>query len=563
MKKCVNKYVAICISIVLFIGIIGAIFFAFGNTAFAAEATGYFTAEQYTDSDMLLNEDGTESNKDIYDFVDEVKAAKDNEVISDITKVIPLDILESEEGGIYSYMGKEYGYYIQKASRTFYVLLIDFTFKPYGVSGREFVVRVEPILQQCFWRTQSVGNNVWVKNTDERYNVYVSNPRFVVELNNANALNYGDEGYSKLNDDGFIISQTRFNYSGIFKATTEKKLQAINDFKSEIKFGLACKLLDRTGLGLGTLISDIDSLVDATTNLCKAWEDENIVCNSEDNIKTYLSKDEQRVDNTNDHYMRSISIVPQDKILLSTDGSYAETIVLLSDTNYRSHLLRICKFDIVSVDNLDEPLAGSDGNVGFGSYDWKYLYDNKSHTAMGDDFATANIPVYMLPQGDQFIDFTPSHSGEYIFQIPAGSSLELQGESKNRFTLAKGTKYTFKLKNNFNQKVIAGMSCAAQHYANGEAYQVSPNSDRIIAYQHSSSDYLKFSATNANAKIGILDENLREVVVANANFTFANLTEGKMYYILLKNDTSSTASTQVTLSSPTNVVLGQYSNYSR
>lgn len=375
-----------------------------------------------------------------------------------ITKVIPLEILESDVSHTtFAYMGKEYGFYIQKIDKSFYVLLIDFVFEPYSDSHREFIVGIEPVLQQCFRREKSAGKNVWVKSNDERHKLYVSNPRFAVELSNANSLNYRDEGYSKTNDDGMLIWQTQFGYSGISSISAKGEIQPTDVFKGKIKFGLSCNLTNKAVSNVGALVSEVDDLVEKDANVWAEWK--NKIIDRKNFTEIMPSKTQQR-DNPIDHYLRSVSIVPTERILLSAEGSYAETIVLLDETNCRSRFLRLCKFDIVSVDNVNEPLTGPDGEVGFAACNVEYLFNDKSHTVIGDDFGTANIPVYLLPQGDQLIDFTPSHSGEYSFQIPAGTVLELQGESKNSFSLEKGTKYTFRLINNFNQKIIAGLSCS-------------------------------------------------------------------------------------------------------
>lgn len=62
-----------------------------------AEDMEFYSDEKYTDSDKLLNADGTESDKSIFEFSQEVKAAPAETAFSEITKVIPLQYLLSTQ----------------------------------------------------------------------------------------------------------------------------------------------------------------------------------------------------------------------------------------------------------------------------------------------------------------------------------------------------------------------------------------------------------------------------------------------------------------------------------
>ena len=558
MRKYVRK-LSIFIAIAILLAMIIATFSLFNITAFAEESHGYFTAEQYTDSDRLLNADGSLSDKKIQKFAEEVKALKNISIIEDITGVIPLEYLESDESGVFSYMGKEYGFYIQKFDRKFYMLLIDFIFEEYGGYNDQYRVRIEPILQQSFYRTKDRGENVWVKDNDDRYDVYVANPGFMAEIANANSLNYGDEGYSMRNDDGLIIRQTRVNYGGLYEPSTRTKVNAIEEYAAHVLIGVAKYLLPllfgEQGKDMAEIISyteDIVNMIEETQKLYEAFQKKEFECNSEKWIGTAWSRDKQ-LTSGQDYFLRNMTIAPIPDILLSTEGSYAEAIVLLDDTNSRTSLLQACTFDIVSASNLYEPLPNPEGTSRFGTYSVRTLYDDKSHVEMKSN-PTLDTSVYLLPKGDQFVDFTPKYSGEYTFQLPLGTYLKLDGTKNSRFTLNEGEKYTFRLVSNLDTKIIDKLSCVVRDYSSSETYQISPNSSKVIAYQPSSSNYL---VLNANTNVGILDENWNEVVPANSNRTFINFIKGKTYYILLKNNSSSTVNAKVTFSAPASIALGQ------
>ena len=123
------------------------------NTVFADDS--YLSVEQYTESDNLLKEDGTESLKAIQKFAEEVQAGQYNACYPELAEVIPRQYLESQEKkATFAYNGKEYGFYVSKNDDVFNVLLIDFIYKFYNnKSDLEHKIEISPILQQSFIRT--------------------------------------------------------------------------------------------------------------------------------------------------------------------------------------------------------------------------------------------------------------------------------------------------------------------------------------------------------------------------------------------------------------------------
>lgn len=213
----IKRWVLI-VTIVL-LGIIGSYLMGFTPHFVEAKAeTIYYSAEQYTESDQLLQSDGTPSiTRSIHNFADDIKQGTVGQSFPELAQVVPLEYLETtEENAEFSYNGKEYGFYLAKEENYFDILLIDFIyeFEDENHTNNEYKIRIEPILQQRFNRTGTAGDYQWEK-TANTYKYYVSNPRFLTIVRNENDLNYGDTGYSKLTDDGVIIQQTRLNYSKI------------------------------------------------------------------------------------------------------------------------------------------------------------------------------------------------------------------------------------------------------------------------------------------------------------------------------------------------------------
>lgn len=92
-------------SIASFLFVVALVFSAFAiisfnaNTMASADTTNnYYTAEQYTDSDYLLLDNGTESlTKTIKNFSNEVKSASFGTAFPELSQVIPLEYLESSQ----------------------------------------------------------------------------------------------------------------------------------------------------------------------------------------------------------------------------------------------------------------------------------------------------------------------------------------------------------------------------------------------------------------------------------------------------------------------------------
>lgn len=241
MKNFKSLIISLCVSVTLCFSV-G--FFSLGETSrvYADENGNYFTAEDYTNSDKLLLGDGTTSAKNIQTFANEVKAGK-NTYYPELAEVIPRQYLESQEkNATFAYNGKEYGFYVVKNEEKFDVLLVDFVYEfdendSIHNSDIEFRIRIKPLLQQSFSRsTDKTGAYTWAKTTTtNRY--YVANPRFISVVKNENALNYGDNGYTKLTDDGVIISQFRTNYGKVSYATEKDLAVTVAKFTGE-------KLLD-------------------------------------------------------------------------------------------------------------------------------------------------------------------------------------------------------------------------------------------------------------------------------------------------------------------------------
>ena len=85
------------------------VFTGFANNSIALAATVYFSDDKYTESDNLLNNDGSESYFTIQEFALDVKAASPGTSFPELAQVIPRQYLEtSTTNDEFYYNGKEY-----------------------------------------------------------------------------------------------------------------------------------------------------------------------------------------------------------------------------------------------------------------------------------------------------------------------------------------------------------------------------------------------------------------------------------------------------------------------
>lgn len=366
------------------------------------------TAENYTDSDSLLKANGTLSDKKISDFASEVISSLANTPFPEITEVIPIEYLEStQSNATFYHFGKEYGFYMVKEGNYFDVLLIDFVFemqeKEGQVSDLEHKIGIKPILQQSFYRVQSeTGEYSWLKYGGDRYTYYVANPTFLTAVENENELNYGDNGYSKFNDDGVVLLQSRVNYGQIKYKDYYDLPEILLEFAGQKILDALIDVFDKLTKDAAGVIADI---VELGIDLYNESKEVTIRTDNEDNIFTRQSKQAQLENNSLATFSRVAGFLPLEDIVLSADiNSYAEFITVLGDANSKSRLYERCEFEIYrrigSYGVMEKVIAPTNEDV-FAFTKIETLYNDKSITELEEDSFSQDSLVYLLENGNQ------------------------------------------------------------------------------------------------------------------------------------------------------------------
>ena len=408
--------------ITIFITLLVITFTYFGinlsnNNVYALDEVSNSARDEYfTETDKLKNDDGSLSNDEIFDFADYVNNASYNEIIDDLEKVIPNEYLNAEGDVTHYFFGEEYGYYFSIENNYLDLLLVDVSYdmEKENASDLEHKIKITPILQERFLR--EIDNDEYIfrkSDNNASYQYFITKPRFLVEAQNANSLNYGDEGYSKETDEGTIITQSRVNYGTVNYMTNKEIGEELASLVVEKAFTTAIGSIPI----YGTAISLIYDLAIGVGEIMIDAEDTVIETNNENNIYTEQSKTAQKNNSELPSYSRLSIVLPKDEVLLSdADNSYAEVITVLNDSNSRTRLYQQCDFEIYRRYGNHGKLEKVIGNNEDESYSFRHFkttYDEMSKISIDNNALNKDYSVYLLDNGDQYFNIDCRKTSNY------------------------------------------------------------------------------------------------------------------------------------------------------
>lgn len=382
--------------------------------------------EFYTQNDYLKNADGTFSDSKIFDFADYVLDSSPYAIINDLGKVIPEEYLNSQEDITHYYFGEEYGYYFIIENNYMDLLLVNvyYEIKDENLSDLEYKIGIKPILQQSFLRKDiGEGSYQWTKcDNSNRYQYFIAKPRFLASVKNANALNYGDDNYSKETDEGAIIIQSRVNYGTISYMTN---FEIASEMLSVTLEKMLTSLVDTSIPVYGEVIVEIYDTLKSYGQILIDSQEKVIETNNESNIYTEQSKTAQMNDPNLESYSRLSIVSPKEEVILSdASNSYAEVITVLNDSNSRTRLYQQCDFEIYRRKGSHGELEKVPGNNSDESYSvnkTRTIFDGSSTTVLENDVLDKEYSVYLLNNGDQNFIFECIQTSKY--QFSSGSDL--------------------------------------------------------------------------------------------------------------------------------------------
>ena len=202
-------------------------------------------AEQLTCTDEILDNFDIKYSR----ILDDTGHIKGNHIVDLIPELCFTNI------GEYCYVGKEYGFAVQtifdgesitgETKHQSFVTIFDIEITLPGdkdINKTEFDITIIPKLFYIFKHDEcsDVNSYYWTSHgfsTEATSIIYeysdavfggLSNIHFMVSVENANELNYGDPEYIAENDNGDFIIQTRYNYFGASRVYNDSRQYGID-----------------------------------------------------------------------------------------------------------------------------------------------------------------------------------------------------------------------------------------------------------------------------------------------------------------------------------------------
>ena len=169
--------------------------------------------KEFTDSDKLFNSKDTT----IHTFKDKLQHVGMNldKEMSELAQIIPAQFLQKEDTDKeYHYFGQEYGFMVLHDGDDLHVMIVDFDWE--SEPNNECHLKVEIIVNARFQIKATENGTTWIyKEYQSDVKFRLTNLKYVSSILNENDLNYGDSGYSKYNDSGVFLQQTRIAFNGL------------------------------------------------------------------------------------------------------------------------------------------------------------------------------------------------------------------------------------------------------------------------------------------------------------------------------------------------------------
>lgn len=466
-----KKYTLFIVTLIMILFVISGIYFSSSKNVYAD--TGNISLEEYTDSDELMGS----NEKNIVDFANEVNSMEEDDVVADLTKVIPVEYVRFvEEGYTFQYNGKEYGFFVCHrrlvggdigGTKLIDVVLIDFT---YSYVDIKCSLSIKLLMQVTLQYHNDNGIETWtIHHENAKKDYYIVNPRFVSILQNENDLNYGDNGYVKRNDYGTIIQQATLNYNGAIIVN-----DGVTSEEGIAMFHSALSGLADFAIGL-IPIPQVGTVYSAIANICDFVEtlrdsiDYEIASLSQgaDGEILYKSRGVQENEPETIPFSRVMATAPQNEILLTDDpSSYMRCNTILDNSISRSRIIQCVQFDILQTSKA-EPLKNrkfmnalddDEKRIPFAAYQEKILFEdqNPKFEVVENNIEGVNIPVYILPNGKQTIAFKPDYSAYYKFDFEDSTGLNLSVIDSNGNAVKDNGYYDLKDGENYSIIVTSG-----------------------------------------------------------------------------------------------------------
>ena len=547
---------------------------------FIQNKTVYAEENDFTNSAKELTSKDKVDGMTIKQFAKNVLNANKGEKLYDFDKFIPRKcLIPSENPTNYYYFGVEYGFYVRHRKvqpininggkpdapvNVVDIMIVDFTYQE--TKKIEHSVKIEVLFSESFFIGVDDKNEIYfsriiaqiylgeVHGSGPLYQEYreklaIVRPQFMTSILNANALNFGDPGYSKATDDGLIIQQSRINYAG------EVVLDSFNgeELGEFLVEKLICYTLSIANCGIiSSILSETLDWGNAVSGL-PGMSKGSKVCNNEDNILLNESKDNQKK-SIYESFSRSIIVSPVDDIVLR-QGGYVENIILLNDTTSATRMDREFGFSVFAqtyngygkIEFLNE--KDDNGNMlpFVVKNENKILYEKETTVEVRSDTQES---LYILPGGEQTYVFQPYSSGKFLITVPFrawfsvtdhATGEEIQFSLVPDRTTEKSRSYTAELNKQTEYLLtVNGNEQILDHIRITFNPEKLPRKQSIVSFKDEKEKYFALDAvdsyyyltkSDASLNMQLLDENLN--LIASLDNSYEFYAENKVRYLFL------------------------------
>ncbi len=551
----------VCVIFILFTALVATLFLGFDTFQQKASADSEDInqiCKYFTDSDKLVNSDGELSNLSIDDFKEKLEKVGINlgTEMPELAQIIPAQFLQKEETDKeYHYIGQEYGFMVLHDGDDLHVMIVDFDWK--SERNNECRLKVEIIVNARFQIKATENGTTWVYKeyqSDVRYRL--TNLKYVSSILNENDLNYGDSGYSKYDDNGVFLQQTRIAFSGL--QITDRDWATVGDFTVRTIEGFLPKV--STAFQIKRLPGDIVKNIHILQNNTKT-----ISANQENYVFTELSRQQQLQNSLLETFTRTKYVETPNDIFFGL-GDFIEFNTLVNDTNQSSRFIQSLQFDIVTADKWNNCTARIEyditGNVvPFTTNKERTLFDTVKNVTTDSSFL-----IYTLPNGKDMINFTPDRNGVYDLRLSQLSSFNAKlintGTGEETTLEQNDRTYSMYLRKGVCYRLeLAGTDQNKPQYTSGTIFFAPPTAqfgNNDIQFHNTDKEFIKIHAEHAcNYTINPLTEGAK-VTVYNDSFEIMNSSDGsvrfeaqsgKDYYIRVSFTSPRSDTIQVSLSS--------------
>lgn len=498
-----------------------------------------------------------------------------------IVKLIPRGLFLTE--GQKLYFGKEYGFYITTRDASTYSTsnVCLFRVEKELVQDYMFSISIKPILKMNYAAVSS-HSKLFLKDLQNKKSIFycdtinlpadknecilplprgylhsipkytyqrfeylesedidVSDISFGANLYNANSLNFGDDGYSAIEDNGYFIIGNEYEFS-VSKKDGSSVIGGINEIA-----GVTIPIILNAVPVIGSLASQMYTIVDNTIvsfngiksilagEVTYSVTNKNYIFN---NNKFFTTRATQLQNYGQLVKSAAIAINTEgDNKLYFSSGDYAKGTYTLSHTD-KPYGKEYCKLDACVVMKITE---NNEEKV--------YASNNFTFDISPQETHTLNVmqehDYYMLPNGTMKFAVNPEFGGEYIFDV-SNNDVELlldgvvQPKSNGKYTVnLQGNKQQIITLRNNGTKIAIGKitSDCAEIFG---SHTIGAGQSKVYKLSGSNKHYI-LATQNPNVQFTILfDKNM------SATNVFSNATEcqaftyGKDCYVSVKNMSS-------------------------